>query len=244
MRSICFFMVYHKRPALTKMSIDDMESAMRYFSGEGHSVRGIVIGGSYDIAKFCDDRGITHFMFGNDPISDKFSYAWFRAAQAGCDYIAWWGSNNVHGHGYLVKCNEVLMGPKVATFGTKNCVIMSTGSDETCVFRPRDHYLISSGQFFLTQSIRESVNVLTVYDRSQRFNFDGVILDSMTDRWGLGIIQEVTFDEEDCIDIKDGMNIHSYDSYMRVAQYDRYDSRSEIHPRHPSLTQYLESGFD
>jgi hypothetical protein len=245
MRSVCFFMVYHARPALTKMALDDMQGAMQFFSYDGHDVVGLAIGGSYDVAQFCASRGIQHEMFANDPVSNKFSYAWLRAIQMGCDYIAWWGSNNVHGAGYLVQCAGVLEGKKVATFGTKNCVIMSAmpGEEDTCVFTPRDHYLISSGQFFLTHSLRHSVNPLTIYDSDQTFNFDGKVIDAMVDKWGEDIILDVSFDEEDCIDIKNGVNIHSYSSYMEVAGYPRYLSREVIRHRHPSLDLYLDGHF-
>lgn len=246
MRSICFFMVYHDRPALTKMSIDDMAGAMQYFRGEGHEVTAVVIGDSYNVASQCHLYGIRHEMFDNDPVSNKFSYAWMRAVQEDCDYIAWWGSNNVHGAGYLAECNEVLNGNKVFTFGTRNCVIMSSNPKEyeTCVFVPQEGYLISSGQFFLTHAIKNSVNVLTVYDRDQKFNFDGKILDCMTRKWGQGIVKVVTHDEEDCIDVKNSVNIHSYKSYMDVKRYRRYTSSHEISLRHPSLGCYFAGQFD
>ena len=246
MRSICFFMVYHDRPALTKMSIDDMVGAMHYFADEGHSVQGIVIGDSYNVAEYARGLGLRHEMFKNDPLSNKFSFAWLRAVQAQCDYIAWWGSNNVHGAGYLAECNERLLGNKVATFGTKNCVIVSAepGEEETCVFTPLNKYLISSGQFFLTYSIQNSVNPLTIYDEEQTFNFDGKILDAMTDKWGDGIIEVVTHDDEDCLDVKNKVNIHSYESYMNMSHYPRYVSRKDLKHRHPSLQLYLEGTFN
>lgn len=239
-------MVYHDRPSLTKMSIDDMYAAMRYLSDEGHTVDAIVIGDSYNVAAYCQRLGVRHEMFENRPVSDKFSYAWLRAVQARCDYIAWWGSNNVHGAGYIAECNEMLFGRKVATFGTKNCVIASVaeGCEETCVFTPRDHYLISSGQFFLSYSIENSVNLLTVYDFDQTFNFDGKILDAMTDKWGVGIVETVTYDEEDCVDLKNDVNIHSYESYMKMSHYPRWAMREELRFRHPSLDLYLSGSFD
>lgn len=246
MRSLCFFMVYHDRTALTKMSIDDMVGAMRYFSDEGHDVQGLVIGDSYNVAEYARGLGLRHEMFSNRPVSDKFCYAWLRAIQSRCDYIVWWGSNNVHGAGYLAECNERLLGNKVATFGTRNCVVVSAEptQKETCVFTPRDHYLISSGQFFLTHSLENSVNLLTLYDYDQKFNFDGKVLDAMTDKWGKDIIEVVTHDEEDCLDVKNQVNIHSYDSYMAMSHYPRYESREVIRHRHPSLHLYLDGWFD
>jgi len=245
-RSICFFMVYHDRPALTKMSIDDMLGAMQYFSDEGHRVQAIVIGDSFNVQSFCNLRGVRHEMFDNDPVSNKFSYAWLRAVQANCDYICWWGSNNVHGAGYLAECNEVLKGEKVATFGTTNCVIVSAFPEyeETCLFTPKEKYLISSGQFFLTHTIKTCVNPLTVFESDQTFAFDGSIMDSIFNAWGTDVVRTVVHDEEDCLDVKNGVNIHSYESYMRVKKYPRHALRQDLRKRHPSLDLYLSGYFD
>lgn len=228
------------------MSIDDMVGAMQFLSDEGHDVQGLIIGDSYNVAEYAQKLGLRHEMFSNRPLADKFAFAWMRAIQARCDYIAWWGSNNVHGAGYIAECNEILLGNKVATFGTKNCVIVSAQptQTETCVFRPKDEYLISSGQFFLTYSLENSINPLTLYAEDQTFNFDGMVLDRMVDKWGKDIIEVVTFDEEDCLDIKNDVNIHSYQSYMNMSHYPRYVSRDELRHRHPSLDLYLDGCFD
>ena len=82
------------------MSIDDMSMAMATLKNAGFEVTGLVIGGSYHISKFCESRGIRHEMFENKPVSDKFTYAWLRAVQQRCDYVCWYGSNNVHHAGY------------------------------------------------------------------------------------------------------------------------------------------------
>lgn len=246
MRSVCFFMVYHERPRLTKMAVDHMADVVDVFREQGCDAVGIVIGDSPVICRFARERGLMHEHFPNEPLSSKFTYAWVRAAQTQKDYICWLGSNNIHSDGYWATALEMLHGPKVATFGTRNCVIMSTDKSkpETCVFTPRDHYLISSGQFFLRYSFVNSVNVLTVYDHNQTFNFDGKVMDCMTDKWGKGIIEVVSFDEEDCIDIKDNYNIHSYESYMKVAHYPRYENANTIVPRFPRLKLLMSGYYD
>lgn len=246
MRSVCFFMVYHRRPSLTKMSIDDMCTAMQTLRNHGMDVTGLVIGDSYNIAAFCASRNVRHEMFENKPLADKFTYAWLRAIQQRKDYICWYGSNNVHGAGYWDVVIDRLQGNKAATFGTRNCVIMSAveGEPGTCLFHPSEGYLISSGQFFLTSTLINTVNLLTLYSEFQKFNFDGVLLDKLTERWGQEIVEVVEFDEEDCIDVKDETNIHSYQSYMNVPEYKRLEDRTEIMYRHPCLTNLFHNIYD
>jgi len=244
MSSVCFFMVYHRRPALTKMSIDDMYYAMRAIEAQGHEVRGLVVGGSYEIANFCSDRGIRHEMFENKPLSDKFTYAFMRAVQNRCEYICWYGSNNVHSVGYWYECGQTLWGKRLATFGTRNCVIASTEDryPETYLFHPSDGYLISSGQFFLTDTIINTINLLTVFKHSQTFNFDGAIMDALFNRWGKDIVTIVEDSEEDCIDVKGNENIHSYESYAKSG-YLQLEDKDQIAPRHPRLMDLLYSSI-
>lgn len=242
MSSVCFFMVYHGRPALTKMSIDDMYHAMRAIEGQGHKVRGLVIGSSYEIANFCNDLGIRHEMFENKPLSNKFTYAFLRAVQNRCEYICWYGSNNVHSVGYWYKCGQTLWGKRLATFGTRNCVIMSTDDlfPETYLFHPSEGYLISSGQFFLTDTLINTVNLLTLFRPEQTYSFDGSIMDSLFKRWGKDIVTVVEDSEEDCIDVKGNENIHSYESYAKRG-YVRLEDKDEIAPRHERLGRLLYS---
>ena len=242
MRSVCFFMVYHRRPNVTRMAIDHMDDVIRLFRQEGLDAEGIVIGNSKPIARFCRELEITHLDFPNDPISNKLTYAWLMAVQSDNDYMCWLGSNNLHGDGYWALAIEKIKGHKVATFGTRNCVIISADpeNERTCLFHPKEGYLISSGQFFLTYSFRQAVNVLTVYDLDQQFNFDGKILDCFTDMWGSQIVEELTFDEEDCLDIKTDYNIHSFESYIGL--YPEYVQSRLIAPRFPRL-KMLMSGY-
>lgn len=238
-------MVYHDRPSLTKMSIDDMAQAMGELERKGMDVTGIVIGDSYNIARFTEDRGIRHEMFENRPIADKFTYAWLRAVQQRCDYICWYGSNNVHHLGYWDVAAEKLKGNKVATFGTRNCVIMSTDESEEwgCLFHPTEGYLISSGQFFLTSTLINTVNLLTLYNPDQTFNFDGVLLDRLTERWGQDIVEVIEFDDEDCVDVKNNVNIHSFESYMAREEYEKVHVK-KIAGRHPSLSHFFNGFYD
>lgn len=226
------------------MAVDHMGDVVDLFNDQGFDSVGIVIGDSVEIEVFAKDRGLMHESHPNDPVSGKFTYAWMLAAQQKKDYICWLGSNNLHSDGYWETALNTLSGKKVATFGTRNCIIMSAEkkNDLTCHFKPRDHYLISSGQFFLTYSFINSVNILTVYDMDQQFNFDGRVLDKMTDKWGKDIIEYVEFDEEDCLDIKTEYNIHSYDSYMKI--YPKYIPSSQIVPRFPRLMMLMQGFYD
>jgi hypothetical protein len=244
MRSVCFFMVYHNRPSVTAMSVHHMADVIDLFNDEGFDAVGIVIGDSAVIERTAKHRGLMHERHPNDPVSGKFTYAWMLAAQENKDYICWLGSNNMHSDGYWELAMERLRGNKVATFGSRNCVIMSANPEvtATCHFKPRDHYLISSGQFFLTYSFVNAVNILTVYDLDQQFNFDGKVLDKMTDMWGKEIIEYIEFDEEDCIDVKTDFNIHSYESYMKL--YPEYLPSNEIIPRFPRLMMLMKGFYD
>ena len=239
-------MLYHERLGLTKMSIDDMQRAMYYYISEGHTVDSIVIGDSPEIEEFCKSRGIRHERFRNLPLSNKFSYAWLRAIQSGCEYVAWWGSNNVHSPEYLKACNDVLNGNKVASFGSDSCVIVSTeeGKDETCVFKTISPYLISTGQFFLSYTLKKCINPLTIYEPDQYCNFDGAVLDAMMNMFGKNVVQKVSFDQGDTLDIKNETNIHSYESYIVHKHYDRYLKRDELRKRYPSLDLYLNGHFN
>jgi hypothetical protein len=185
-------------------------------------------------------------MFANKPIAHKFTYAWLRAVQQNTDYICWYGSNNVHGAGYWETCVDVIDNGGSVTFGSTNCVIMSTQPREskTCLFHPSEKYLISSGQFFLRQSLVSNVNLLTLYEEDQTFSFDGSLMDQLFDSLDdRDIARVVTYDEEDCIDVKGNVNIHSYTSYMK-AGYPAYEDREAIIPRHPSLQAYFNGLYD
>lgn len=243
--TVCFFMVYHSRPQLTKMSIDDMHMAMSQFKNHGITCKALVIGDSYNVAQFCHDRGIRHEMFANKPIAHKFTYAWLRAMQQNTDYICWYGSNNVHSAGYWETCVDVMNTGGNISFGTTNCVIMSTQPREskTCLFHPSERYLISSGQFFLRSALMSNVNLLTLYEDDQTFSFDGSLMDQLFENLVDWEPRVVTYDEEDCIDVKGNVNIHSYTSYMK-AGYAAYEDRSVIIPRHPVLQLYFNGLYD
>lgn len=222
MPSVCFFMVYHKRHALTKMAIDDMANAMDMMEKEGIEVEGLVIGDSYNVADFCVHHRIRHEMFRNNPLAHKMTYAFLRAIQSRCEYICWYGSNNLHSDAYWEKCIDALWDKRKATFGTRNCLIMSTEDlkPEVYRFHPSEGYLISSGQFFLRHTLVSSLNLLTLFGDEQLYAFDGSIMAALFDRWDPEtLVTHVENDWDDCIDVKNDINIHSYESFRNYPHH-------------------------
>ena len=246
MNSICFFMVYHKRFSLTRMSLHHMVDVIEDFRNSGFECSGIVIGDDPRQAKFCSDNGLKHYDYPNDPLSYKFQFAWLSAIHDQKDYICWLGSNNVHSQEYWDKCKDRIRDNKCATFGGNKFVVMSSDPEknETCVFNTRGKYLVSSGQFFLTYSLENSVDLLKMYKKDQTFDFDGKILEQMTSKWGWGIVENISEDPESCIDVKDGMNIHSYESYISRSQYPRWDSNLVIAARYPRIHELMNGDYD
>ena len=223
MPNVCFFMVYHKRHALTKMSIADMAKAMEIMEGRDIRTKGLVIGDSYEIADFCVKHRIRHEMFRNDPLAHKMTYAFLRALQNRCEYICWYGSNNLHSQEYWQKCADTLWGKRRATFGTRNCLIMSTNelTPEVYRFTPTEGYLISSGQFFLRHTLVSSLNLLTLFGEYQKYSFDGSIMQALFDKWDPDVlVTYVENDWDDCIDVKNDVNIHSYESFRNYPRHD------------------------
>jgi len=228
------------------MSISHMSDVIEDFKKDGFEATGIVIGDDKRQEEFCSDRGIKHYMYPNDPLSYKFQFSWLTSIHAQKDYICWMGSNNLHSQEYWDKCKEKLSGKKTATFGSNKFVVMSTdpNKDETCVFNTRGKYLVSSGQFFLTYSLENSVDLFKVYNKDQTFDFDGKILEEMTNKWGWDIIDLISEDPEDCLDIKDDLNIHSYESYISKTIYPRYLKRSELIKKYVRLQELIQGKYD
>lgn len=244
MPDVCFFMVYYKRHALTKMAIADMGAAMRTMENKGIETRGLVIGDSYEIADFCVTYNIRHEMFRNDPLSHKMTYAFLRALQSGCEYICWYGSNNLHSREYWEKCADTLWGKRRATFGTRNCLIMSTNPQHTHVYRfnPTEGYLISSGQFFLRHTLVCSLNLLTLFGEHQKYSFDGSIMQALFAKWDPDVlVTYVENDWDDCIDVKNNMNIHSYESFKNYPVHDV--EAFDLKCSNPRLSFLLEENY-
>lgn len=223
-----------------------MVDVIQDFEKSGFECSGIVIGDDERQAEFCDQNGLVHYHHVNDPLSYKFQFAWMKAIHEQKDYICWLGSNNIHSQQYWDACKERIRGNKCATFGSNKFVVMSSDSEknETCVFNTRGKYLVSSGQFFLTYSLENSVDLLKVYKKDQTFDFDGKLLEQMTSKWGWGIVENISDDPESCIDVKDEMNIHSYESYIKEPHYPRWDSNLEIASKHPRIHELMNGEYE
>jgi hypothetical protein len=235
-RSVCFFMLYHKRPELTRMSMWHMAKVVKMFNEAGHRSQGIVIGCASCEPKqkeYAEKLGLEHLDKSNTPLSKKFSFAFTSALMKETDYICWLGSNNIHSDGFWEKCIKTLEGSKQVTFGSnKFCVMHSDPKiQETCVFKTRqDIHLCSSGQFYLNYSLSNAVNFRSVYAENQTCNFDGKINEAFESKWNASVVKRISSEPNDCFDIKDSTNIHSYESYMRKSPqvYPRYKNRSEL----------------
>jgi len=232
-RTVCFFMLYHGRPELTRMSMWHMAKTIKKFSEAGHKSIGIVVGDDLKQADYAESLGLEHMYMANDPLDKKFSFTWTQALLKETDYVCWLGSNNLHSDRYWNKCIAVLEGPKEVSFGTNKFSIVhaSKGVEPTCTFTTRKNiHLCSSGQFYLNWSLSNAVNFRSVYAEGQKFNFDGKINQALAGKWGDGVIKTISSDPSDCLDIKNDENIHSYQSYVRKRgkAYPAYKDRSKL----------------
>ena len=216
------------------------------FKKDGFDAVGIVIGDDERQAEFCKEHGLDHYHHDNNPLSYKFQFAWMKAIHKQKDYVCWLGSNNVHSDEYWEKCKARIKENKCATFGSNKFVVMSAdkSKNKTCVFNTRGKYLVSSGQFFLTYSLENSVDLFKMYKRDQTFDFDGKILEQMTYKWGWDIVENISDDPESCIDVKDDVNIHSYDSYINSGQYPEWDSNLVIAARYRRIDELMNGDYD
>lgn len=242
-RSVCFFMLYHKRPELTRMSMWHMAKVIDKFNEAGHRAHGIVIGCAScepEQKKYAEKLGLKHFDRKNTPLGKKFSFAFLQAQMQETDYVCWLGSNNFNSDAYWEQCIEVMGGPKEVSFGSNRfCIVHSDDEyQDTCVFQTRRSiHLCSSGQFYLNWSLSNAVNFRSIYKDNQRANFDGKINEAFRDKWGAEVIKTIRSEKDDCFDVKDGENIHSYDSYIkkRGKEYPPYKSRAELIEDHEEL---------
>jgi hypothetical protein len=223
-----------------------MVDTIKSFNEDGFDSIGVVIGDDPRQAKFCEENGLEHHFYPNDPLSFKFQFAWMTCIHKQKDYICWLGSNNVHSKSYFDKCKKRLSKNKCATFGSNKFVVMSQDPqvNETCVFNTRGNYLVSSGQFFLTYTLENSIDILGMYDKSTRFDFDGKILREITNKWGWSVVELISSDPEDCIDVKNDENIHSYESYINRDQYPRWDSNLIVSSRYPRIQELMNGDYE
>jgi hypothetical protein len=249
MKSVCFFMTYHKRPELTRMSMFHMASVIKKFNDAGSPAQGIVVGEEQTQKDYAESLGLEHIWHANLPLTNKFRSCFAEALKKETDYVCWMGSNNLHSPEYIDKCIEMMKGSLVPTFGTTKFVIMSVDKDkqETCVFNTRSYHLVSSGQFYCSYTLHKSIDFKTVYGANQTCDFDGTLNDTIAKKWnpsGKNIKQTIlpiSSEPEDCLDIKDGSDIHSYKSYIIRKNYPRHLSRDEMYEKYEEL-QMLERG--
>lgn len=246
-RSVCFFMLYHKRPELTRMSIWHMAKVIKMFNEAGHSAQGIVFGDDPRQEKYAKSLGIDHITVPNKPLSRKFAQAYQYALLRETEYICKVDSNNFNSDEYWRKCIDVMSGEKVASFGTNRFTIVSSNPKEekTCIFKTRKKiHLCNSGQFYLNWTLSSCVNFRSVYKEGQSCNFDGVVNEKITSTYSSDTIHTISSDPDDCFDIKDGDDIHSYESYInkRPDTYPANLDRSELKNKYEEI-RLLDEGF-
>lgn len=235
-RSCTFFMIYHKRPELTRMSLWHMAKAIKMFNDAGHKAKGIAIGcGTCEpkTKKYAEDLGIEHLEKQNNPLGKKFSFAFTQALLKETDYICWVGSNNFHSNDYWNHCIKIMGGQKEVTFGSNRFCIVSSDPEkqDTCVFKTREKmHLCSSGQFYLNFSLSRAVNFRSIYADNQTCNFDGKINEAISRQWNQKVIKTIRSEENDCFDVKNAENIHSYESYIkkRGTTYPPHKDRKDL----------------
>lgn len=246
-RSVVFFMVYHKRPEITRMSLWHMAKVAKKFRDAGHEVDTIVIGSEPEQRDYCEKLGLEHFWFENDPLFEKMKFAWVSARNKERDYICWLGSNNVHSDEFWDKSMKKIDGDPIASFGTKNFTVVDSNPEnkKTMVWSRRRYHVCSCGQFFYTKTIKKTIDLNNVFTRPKNSkegsDFDGSINNELVNRWGKDVIQ--THEEcngLDCIDIKSDTDIHSFKRY-ETGRYPQEYTRDELYSMFEEL-QMLESG--
>jgi len=230
------------------MSMWHMKKVIDRFNAAGHKAQGIVFGNEEDQKRYAEFLGLEHISISNSPLPRKFEVAYTNALWKNTDYVCKVDSNNFNDFSYWDKCIETLKGNKLVSFGTNRFVIVSANKDtqRTCVFKTREKkHLCNSGQFYLNYSLRNAVNFPTIYPDKTTHNFDGRINDAFVKKWGdQGMPTCISSNPQDCFDVKDGTDIHSYESYIRKSPnvYPRYKSRSELSDKYQELT-LLDQGF-
>jgi hypothetical protein len=78
--------------------------------------------------------------------------------------------------------------------------------------------------------LRSVLLKLVSYSQKQTCNFDGKINQAISNKWNETVIETISSDPDDCFDVKDGEDIHSYDSYMKKSPgvYPPNKKRSEL----------------
>lgn len=241
-------MLYHKRPEITRMSMWHMKKVIDRFNAAGHQAVGLVFGDEKEQKEYAEFLGLEHFSVSNAPLSKKFEFAYTNALWKDCEYVCKMDSNNFNSFTYWDKCIEVMGGNKLASFGTNRFTVVSAKPrlQKTCIFTTRKkRHLCNSGQFYLSYTLRNAVNFSSIYPEKTTHNFDGRINDAIVDKWNdESLITTISSKPYDCFDIKDGTDIHSYESYMKRSPhtYPRYKSREELVDIYQEL-KLLDQGF-
>jgi len=227
-----------------------MAKVIKMFNEAGHKAQGIVIGCAGCEPKqkeYSEKLGLEYFDKKNTPLSSKFAFAYTQALLKETDYVCKLDSNNFNSNRYWQKCIEALKGEKMVTFGTNRFTIVSSDEkqEKTCVFKTRKSiHLCNSGQFYLNWSLSQAVNFRSVYTKGQRANFDGVINETITAKWGESVVKTISSSATDCFDVKDGTDIHSYESYIRRRPdvYPAFKDRSVLVEEYEEL-KLLDLGY-
>ena len=72
LRTVCFFMLYHGRPELTRMSMWHMAKVIKKFNKAGHQSVGIVVGDDLKQSEYAESLGLEHMYMANDPFIKSF----------------------------------------------------------------------------------------------------------------------------------------------------------------------------
>jgi len=252
-KSVTFFMLYHKRPEVTRMSMWHMAKVIDKFRKAGHECKGIVIGSEPKQAEYCKSLGLQHLEFENDPLPEKFKFAFESALMQGTDYICWLGSNNVHSDKYWETCLDQLSKDPVATFGSTRFTIVNIDKDtqKTMAWSRRGYHLCSCGQFYNTNALKKTIDFHNVFrsdrnlakaeDSGKGMDFDGSINNWLAKQWTPRILHAIDCDGLSVIDIKSQDDVHSFERYFR-GNYPQEYTRDEIFERFEEL-QKLEDGY-
>lgn len=242
-------MLLHGREELARMSMYHMARVIKKFNDAGHKCHGIVFGDAIaepDQFKYALDLGLIPYHIINDPLYLKFRFAWRTALLQQTEYVCKMDSNNVNSEDYWDRCLEKLGGKRVVTFGTPHFIVSSKSIKEskTKVFTTRQHkHLCNSGQFYLRYSLEKVIDFNNLYKKDQGQNFDGVINDKINNEWGDSVTHRLTpVAFTDCLDIKDGTDIHSYDSYASKPNYPSGPPRHELGSIYPEI-KLLDEGY-
>ena len=245
--SVTFFMLYYKRPGVTRMSLWHMAGVIKKFEKAGHKCHGIAIGDEPDQAEYCESLGIEHLNCDNDPLPDKFKFAWMSALAKETDYICWLGSNNVHSDEYWDACIKQLSMDPVVSFGSTRFTVVDINKEvqTTIAWKRKSYHLCSCGQFYNTNAINKTIDFEEVF-RSERNleeskDFDGSINNHLAVRWTPRVIVPLESNGLSCIDLKTGTDIHPFRRYI-WGDYGQEYTRDEIFEKFNEL-QMLEAGY-